>query len=132
MPALLLAAPDGNGRLASAAAAAPPLPLASLVVQWPGQLDLNFAGVPQLPRLRSLSFFDSTELRVYHLSVPALLPLEHFEVQNGPLRIIPPPPTESRQSSLAWLPPSLTSLCLESAGLHELPDVLQHLPRLRR
>lgn len=31
-----------------------------------------------------------------------------------------------------WLPPSLTAICLAGARLRCLPDVLAHLPRLRR
>ncbi len=48
--------------------------------------------------------------------------LADFELCDGSLAVERGP----------WLPPSLTALCLSGARLRGLPDVLAHLPRLRR
>jgi len=127
----------------------PPLPLARLSIQWPGEAKLDLGGLTALTRLTRLSFPDGTRLRISSprwwcqqqqhsgssgsTQLGSRLPaLARFEAGDG--AFIHDYPTTaspgSASSSCGWLPPTLTALVLSGVGLVQLPEVLQKLTRL--
>jgi hypothetical protein len=105
------------------------LPLAKLSIEWPEAVLLGgprgALPLPLLARLRKLALPAVGRVDVAE-PLPASLALTDFGLAGGTLW--------GRADALAapWLPPSVTALFLESAGLRALPPVLAHLPRLRR
>lgn len=108
--------------------------LAKLSVEWPEAVELDealMAARPAFRGLRKLAFPAVGRLEVWsRLPLPSLT---DFSLADGTLAGMASTP-EARHAILAapWLPPTLTQLYLESAGLRALPAVLDHLPRLRR
>ncbi len=106
-----------------------PLPLAKLSIEWPEAVLLGgprgALPLPLLAHLRKLALPAVGRLDIGE-RIPASLALSDFGLCGGTLW--------GRDAALAapWLPPSVTALFLESAGLRALPPVLTHLPRLRR
>lgn len=101
--------------------------LRSATIAWPGSLGCHVPP-PHLPALTHLSLGPDTSVTLMdrlpnHLvDLPAL---QEFQLLDGALPDLGEPPAP-------WLPPTVTLLLLDGAGLRSLAPALVGLPRLRR
>lgn len=101
--------------------------LQRLSVQWPGRVQAYFSA-GQLPALTHLAFPGGSVVYTTFDELRGLSSLRQFELCEGSLVL----DAAGVDHTTPWLAPSVTSVCLSSAGFRQLPDTLGRLPMLRR